>query len=870
MTTGANGYFKFDNLDVTKGSGNVAMGPGQPNQLIRVVRVTKPGYKDAGVAVNNGYSLQMGQNAWLGKILLEPKATVNGSVVDAETGQGVSATVTFQDGVAVQTTTKVMSANASASPISSGSVSLSPGGGYMGVGSVSVSGGSAQVSELFSAKAPTGNNIRVIVKPNNQNYFSPETLFVNISSNTVTLAPFKVYQKKRRIEIRVFEEVPSNRSKPKSPLKGIKVTIRNLPQPISVITDASGIARFEPFSNTSLDYTIRLESTDDRDDRDFITKEVTFNGVFVESKTYIQREVYLPRGGRISGTVSLGRGRPVAGARVRLVSQSSSLPIETFTDAQGKYTLRKIPLGDTMKFRASKSQSQIVGTDTTLTITSTPQTNINFVLREYNGMDITKLWGFPIEVDNLREQGQTVYLDGAFVSIPNNAQFKLVDSDSSLNFTNIPIEPIAGSDNGKGIPLSKPKNNQIIITDKNNFRDVRVYDKFSAKVFDPSGLKVAPLENNSDVGTVRGRVYLKKSSFSLSSGSVDFGGVAQSDTAFRLLRPDKSGTERFVIPVLTANAKPAVNAPNGFNVSTGSGNTITYKLFGFDAESPVSESFLLGDAIKLKTKLHTAFTNITPKDMNLDIGTVTIKTNSVQTSVGKLPISLSLGEKWKIESSDWSLDAQNGFLLKSGAIKTGSVDIGFTGIKIEPTRLETAGQATYNFSALPVAGGLATLKVLQGSAAQLGYDSSQAKWSFTISKGANSYAAFIENLPNCSPSDVLQFQNLTLYSDGQSGFTLQSNHPNLTVHKVAQFKPAQANLYDNAIQLTGQVDYGIPTAPPMTTMLQFSQTERQHCCTTSTCRLQLSHPMQLRWFFRAVLKRLMATATPQKAKSMSW
>jgi hypothetical protein len=816
MTTGGNGYFKFDNLDVTKGSGSNKYGVGQSLPLIRAVRVTKPGYKDAGVAVNNGYSLKMGQNAWLGKILLEPKATVNGSVVDAETGQGVSATVTFQDGVAVQTT-KIMSANAS--PISSGSVSLSPGGGSMGVGSVSVSGGSDQVSELFSAKAPTGNNIRVIVKPNNQNYFSPETLFVNISSNTVTLAPFKVYQKKRRIEIRVIEEVPPNESKPKLPLRGIKVTITNLPQPISVITDASGIARFEPFSNASPNYTIRLESTDDQD---FLTKEVTFDGVFVESRRYIRGEVYLPRGGRISGMVFLGRGIPVAGARVRLVS-SSSLPIETFTDAQGKYTLRKIPLGNMMKFRASKSQSQIIGTDTTLKITSTPQTNINFVLREYNDMDITKLWGFPIEVDNLREQGQTVYLDGAFVSIPSNAQFKLIDSDSSLNFTNIPIEPIAGSDNGKGIPFSKPKNNQIIITDKNNFREVRVYDKFSAKVFDPTGLKVAPLENNPNIGTVSGRVYLKKSSFSLSSGSVDFGGVAQSDTAFRLLRPDKSGAERFVISVLTANAQPAVNAPNGFNVSTGSGNTITYKLFGFDAESPVSESFLLGDAIKLKTKLHTAFTNITPADMKFDIGVVTINTNSVQTSAGKLPISLSLGEKWKIESSDWSLDAQNGFLLKSGAIKTGSVNIGFTGIKIEPTLLQTAGQATYNFSALPVAGGLATLKVLQGSAAQLGYDSSQAKWSFTISQGSNSYAAFIENLPNCSPSDVLQFQNLTLFSDGQSGFTLQPNHPNLTVYKVAQFKPAQANLYDNAIQLTGQVDYGIPTVQPMTTMLQFSK-----------------------------------------------
>ena len=323
MTTGANGYFKFDNLDVTKGSGNAAMGPGQPKQLIRAVRVTKPGYKESNVAVNNGYSLKMGQNAWLGKILLEPKATVNGSVVDAETGQGVSATVTFQDGVAVQTT-KIMSVSVSSSP-SSGSMSLSPGGGFMGVGTSGISGGTAQVSELFSAKAPTSNNIRVIVKPNNQNYFSPETLFVNISSSTVTLEPFKVYQKKRRIEIRVFEEVPPNQFKPKQPLKGIKVTITNLPQQPSVITDASGIARFEPFSNASPNYTIRLESTDDQD---FITKEVTFNGVFVESRRYIRGEVYLPRGGRISGTVSLGRGRPVAGARVRLVLQASSLPIE--------------------------------------------------------------------------------------------------------------------------------------------------------------------------------------------------------------------------------------------------------------------------------------------------------------------------------------------------------------------------------------------------------------------------------------------------------------------------------------------------------------------------------------------------------------
>ena len=124
---------------------------------------------------------------------------------------------------------------------------------------------------------------------------------------------------------------------------------------------------------------------------------------------------------------------------------------------------------------------------------------------------------------------------------------------------------------------------------------------------------------------------------------------------------------------------------------------------------------------------------------------------------------------------------------------------------------------------MSVAGGLATLKVLSGSAAQLGYDPGQAKWSFTISKGSNGYAAFIENLPKCLPSDTLLFQNLTLFSDGQSGFTLQSNYPNLTVYKVAQFKPAQANLYDNAIQLTGQVDYGIPSVQPMTTMLQFSK-----------------------------------------------
>ncbi|MFN3393117.1 MAG: carboxypeptidase regulatory-like domain-containing protein, partial [Candidatus Thermochlorobacter sp.] len=824
--TGGNGYFNFWNLPTTKGE----FGVGQSYPLIRSVRITKPGYKEKIVLVNNGESLKRGQRAWLGKILLEPKATVNGSVVDAETGQGVSATVTFQDGVAVQTS-RITSGNVS-SNVGIGA-SLSPGGGFMGVGGMGIGGtpsgmgSNVSVSELFSAKAPRGNNIRVIVKPNNQNYFSPETLFVNISSNTVTLEPFKVYQKKRRIQIRVLEEVSARYQQnllANKPIAAVKVTITNLPNQPSVITDEQGIARFEPFFNASSTYTIRIETTNAPRFQmsDFLTKEVTYNGVFVESKSYIGRTVFLPRAGRISGRVLVGRARPVAGARVRLVSSGSGLPIETFTDAQGNYTLKKVPLGQGLKFRASKSQSQTVGTDTTLNITGT-HTTINFVLREYNDMDITKLWGFPIEVDDLREQGNQVFIDGSFVTIPANSQFKLMDNDSALAFANVPIEPIAGSDNGKGIPFARPKNAQIIITDKNLFRDVRVYNQFLAKVFDPSGLKVVPLENNTSVGAVRGRVYVRRSSFSFSTSSLEFSGSTTSDTAFYLLRPDKSGAERLVIPALTAHAQSAVNAPQGFQIGNGTGSNLKFKLYGFESEADNASSFLLGGSAKLKARLHTAFTNVSPADMNLDIGIVEVKPNGVQPISGTTKIAIPLGTKWTLESSDWSLNTQSGFTLKAGAVKTGGVDIGFTGIKIEPTRLETASSATYNFSNLPVAGGIATMKTLQGSAAQLGYDLGQQKWSFTIGKGTNPHAAFVEGLPNCAPSDQLLFDNITLFSDGKSGFTLKTNHPVLTVHTVATFKPTQANFYENLIQLSGQVDYNIPLLQPITTLLRFEK-----------------------------------------------
>ncbi len=824
--TGGRGDFNFWSLPTTKGE----FGAGQPYPLIRRVRITKPGYKEKIVPVNNGESLKRGQRAWLGKILLEPKATVNGSVIDAETGQGVSATVTFQDGVAVQTS-RIMSGSVS-SNVGSG-VSLSPGGGFIGVGGAGIGGtpsgmgSNVSVSELFSAKAPIGNNIRVIVKPNHQNYFSPETLFVNIPSNTVTLEPFKVYQKKRRMQIRVLEEVsagyPQNLQANK-PIPAVKVTITNLPNQPSVITDAQGIARFEPFFNASNTYTIRIETTNDPRFQmsDFLTKEVTYNGVFVESKSYIGRTVFLPHAGRISGKVLVGRARPIAGARVRLVSSGSGLPIETFTDAQGNYTLKKVPLGQGLKFRASKSQSQTVGTDTTLNVTGTHMA-INFVLREYNDMDITKLWGFPIEVDDLREQGGQVFIDGSFVTIPANSQFKLMDNDSALAFANVPIEPVAGSDNGKGIPFVRPKHAQIIITDKNLFRDVRVYDQFLAKVFDPSGLKVVPLENNTSVGAVRGRVYVRRSSFSFSTSNLEFSGSAMSDTAFYLLRPDKSGAERLVIPALTAHAQSAVNAPQGFQIGNATGGNLKFKLYGFESEAENASSFLLHASANLKTRVHTAFTNVSPTDMNLDLGTVEVKPSGVQPISGTTKIAIPLGTKWTLESSEWSLSTQSGFTLKTGAIKTGGVDIGFTGIKIEPTRLETAGSATYNFSNLPVAGGIATMQTLQGSAAQLGYDPGQQKWSFTIGKGTNPHAAFVEGLPNCAPSDQLLFDNITLFSDGTSGFTLKTNHPALTVYAVATFKPAQANFYENLIQLSGQVHYNIPLLQPITTLLRFEK-----------------------------------------------
>lgn len=89
-----------------------------------------------------------------------------------------------------------------------------------------------------------------------------------------------------------------------------------------------------------------------------------------------------------------------------------------------------------------KKSSNLIGDETNwVNVSSNELNNVNLNLKVYSEMDITHLLGFPIEVDNLIEENNVVKITGKFVDLDSLDNNLFSSTQSSLNFTKIPIIP---------------------------------------------------------------------------------------------------------------------------------------------------------------------------------------------------------------------------------------------------------------------------------------------------------------------------------------------------------------------------------------------------------------------------------------------
>jgi hypothetical protein len=776
-----NGHFAFDGIKTNYDANH------QQNSVY-ILNISAYGYRDT--TVTNLGPLKWGLQDYIDRIYLQPASHVHGTVVD-DNGNPVNAHVTIGQG---------------SSMYAASTYTYKKAGKYY----LPFAG-----PAKFDGPAVLGNQLVVIDPDDKGSYFAPETTSVNITSLDQDLGALKVYTKEHRIKIQANQYIVKGNTASSGPaVQGAHVTIKNVNPPLTAYTDANGNATFA-FQNSSNTFDIEITAPDGQD---YIGQIISAD--VPESKDWTLEYVYMQPATHIFGKVYAGRS-PVADAHV-FMDEVSSSPIETYTDNDGNYILHNIPFG-IHKFKAAKSESNFIGDSMTVDLSQTPSQgptqgngkfkihsnllrghsitdSTNFYLTVYGDMDITNLLGIPIEVETLDSSMQGVKISGSFIKLPGNAIFS-VDTSLHLGFTSIFIIP-GSKKNARGIPLAEPK--VIPVSTDQNTMDLHVYGKMLGAQKDPvNGIRVDNAGN--ETGIIQASVYINAASFSSSSIKFDGG-------QFSLVRPDVNGND-LTIPTIVAGGSNPMSAPNGLRVATASGGSLHYQIYGFDANADSSKSFVNGDTVRLATTLHTNLEYVTPPDIHLYIGDVLLHTTKLDPLAGEDSISIPL-EKWSIVSGKWGLSS-SGFML-DGAIRTGSVDVPFTGMQIAPTKLQ---YGSFSFGSLNLAG---VVPLTVTGKASFGYDNGVGHWSLNISPVSGNSCATLTNLPGTNSGDLVSVNNFRFASDGTSGFTIDNTAPPLTIYKLGTLYPTMLKVYSTYVSVPGTLDLHIPMVSNLPSAVNFA------------------------------------------------
>ncbi len=211
---------------------------------------------------------------------------------------------------------------------------------------------------VFQAKAPTGNQIRVIIQPLPSQYFA-DTFYVNIpemsGNQAFDLGKFIVKQRlhRPRFEVVTLESTTVN---------GVTVT-RQVAVPGATVTvgneaprntNAYGFAAFVFASPEEEEFHVTVGKID------FIPYDQYLVIPVIKDPFHIK--LILEKAQTISGKVTdAATGLAITGARVYAhvgTNEFGDITVEAFTNAAGEYTLGGLPAGEQSIFAAKSSSSK--------------------------------------------------------------------------------------------------------------------------------------------------------------------------------------------------------------------------------------------------------------------------------------------------------------------------------------------------------------------------------------------------------------------------------------------------------------------------------------------------------------------------------
>lgn len=766
------GYFYFNGLDVESSEDGTANNPD------RTITIEKKGYAyESFFGIPLPYVqkmgvLKVGEQKVLPEVYLKPSASLKGVVKD-ESGKVVDCYVA-------------------------------------GIGNELVQN---DANGNFEILVQPAKDVKIVVWPKDLKYFI-DTISVGeikAGSNTFNIT---VSKRLHRFTIKVvniyYKKVSGVYKEYKDAVKNAKVDIEGNVG----FTNENGLVSLS-FANTSTyNFTAKITGPSSES---LIPKNVKITN-YESKKGSTYTEVSMAKGRRLTGKISLD-GAPFNGAVIIEEKGAGLASNSVVSDAQGNYELTGImpdALGNiVIKVVVPKSASggkMIIGSEQKISFTTNETLTKDFKLTEFKNCNVNSYYGINLEITELKTLADNVVEVKGYVKPDENYSDFTINENARIGFEGLKFKCTNSNGGGgfAGVKFAEVlneslKTNQLVVPMK--------YGKhINVNVISPFWLFGVPLEFkkiDDNKTSMKGVVNIIDNSFDFPGSYLSFG-----KTSFFFGDMNTTGQGKIVVDVIQTNYKK--NSNFKYNLCDVKGQSLKYKFLQFSAESDPEKSTieLLKDGtpkLSMSTKIKANFSNMTPSNLELDLGIFEMNHEKILPVTGKQNIKFKL-ENWDVEVRNWTVTTDKGGITSSeGFVNTGVVNVPFSYFHMQNNLLKFE---QFKLNAINL-GNVVNLEVASNVSTIFGYDNAtgtdkKPHWKMSLVGNASTPAAQFGNIEGLESGKKVKIEVLSLISNGEQLLSFGTSPQPLLLYDVVKFSPSTITSYSDYFTLGGIMDVNIP------------------------------------------------------------
>lgn len=654
---------------------------------------------------------------------------------------------------------------------------------------------------IFEIKAPVGPSKVQATPPNNfaASYFSVEKDIVILDPSKFTdVGTLELPIRQHSIKIQVAREGTN----PILPVPGARIEIK-YKENAHFVTDNNGVVEYKFKAPDVSNLQILVKGPENEDWEPVMwNNDGTLSNI--EANKDVTILIRLKKAGRIRGRVTYGQEdnlQPVDIAAVS-IDLGNGYPLRTYTNANGEYELRNVPMNRNFLVTAAKGRSQFVGDKRYAYLRTTIVEDFNFNLTVFNGMVITELLHLPIEVHELQLTNDGAKIEGAYYDLTSLTpkDWKIQNENLMLTFRT-EIVPSKTEFNDEGVPLALP------ITGKIPTNATSLDWKYKDKVHyiqQPVEGVFTVDDDGTGWARIDGKMQLILMQYDLSSAQLNLGGKD-------ILIGNGSGRNQTERILFTSIGKKPTSF---FNVMDGEGNNLNYCLYGFKSIADKRTSLVKEDkSLTLDTRLQTNLDYVpeNQKNLNINIGKVNVSEKNVDPVNGKYPFEFALGN-WNLQAHKWVL-GEGGIRVDSCILKTRTKDMTIDNFYITYTKLGD-GKPVIQVGELLIA---ESVPVAVDGNTYFEYNLSRKSWCVDVrpdqmsTSGSNpvAFASKIYNVNAFDSSDEIKTSTFTYFANNTMDAQMLGNQ-SVHVYDVANFGARELSISADKIVFEGSLALQIP------------------------------------------------------------